>query len=221
MPSIYKVEWDSVRKADGQSGWIDSAYDVDDNWAGYHFNYYTDSLRKNKITADEARRILRGEQTDPKFDCHFQITGQISKYRSVGIALAVRPEGYHQQNYTVKGDSAALALGALAGTTPIGILFDRLEEFPNEVPDCPPETLRACIQYLRSKYTYGQLGPTMTELDTLLQQLDSAVSFREFLCDSDGNVRYPDQHIAASNDVERLKQQIIDLVNRLLPKAES
>lgn len=156
MPSIYKVEWDRDYHTVSSKGWINSADDVEDSWSGYNYRYYTDSERRNSVSADEARRILKGEQTDPRFDCSLHIVGSLDGNRSVGVELRVRSKGCQQNLYTVKGESAALVVGALAGTTPIGILFDRLEEFPNEIPDCPPDTLRACIQYLRSKYPDGR-----------------------------------------------------------------
>lgn len=53
------------------------------------------------------------------------------------------------------GTSLTLALSAVAGHCPVGILLDRLEEHPEEVEGADPAEVRACVAYLRTKYPNG------------------------------------------------------------------
>lgn len=52
------------------------------------------------------------------------------------------------------GEAATLTLGVLDGTTPIGVLFDKLTESPHEA-DTDVETLNRIVSYLRAKYPNG------------------------------------------------------------------
>lgn len=69
--------------------------------------------------------------------------------------LTVCKDGRYVKPYLLIGEVKVLPFMVAADHTPIGILLDRLEEYPEEVADCDPDTVRQCVAYLRTKYPNG------------------------------------------------------------------
>jgi hypothetical protein len=68
-----------------------------------------------------------------------------------GVILHSHELNTQPESVTLKGDASLLAVGVFNGTTPIGILFDRLDEYPNEF-DASEELRAQVVEYLRAKY---------------------------------------------------------------------
>jgi hypothetical protein len=56
----------------------------------------------------------------------------------------------NDERYPLSGTAEGLAAAVAAGTTPMGILLDRLQEEPSEVVDCPADVVAAAVAYFRS-----------------------------------------------------------------------
>jgi hypothetical protein len=67
--------------------------------------------------------------------------------------LAVLNDG-RWTSYTLTGVLAELAAAFWWHRTPIGIVIDRLEEYPNEC-QAPEEIVRAAVAWLRQRHSTG------------------------------------------------------------------
>jgi hypothetical protein len=56
--------------------------------------------------------------------------------------------------FPLTGEALHLLLSLPTGT-PIGVLLDRLEEYPQEVQNANSDTVRRMVNYLRTKYPNG------------------------------------------------------------------
>lgn len=73
---------------------------------------------------------------------------------TVAVVLIGYEVNSEPDSFKLTGGAAKLALGAMDGTTPIGILLDRAGDYPNEF-DMTPEMLAKVVNYLRAKYPNG------------------------------------------------------------------
>lgn len=82
-----------------------------------------------------------------------------------GVILYSHEFNIEPESIKLKGSASVLAVGVLNGNTPLGILLDRMDEFPNEV-DASEELRAQVVAYLREKYAgYSQAWTPETFLD--------------------------------------------------------